>query len=118
MDGMGFNLFGNGSCTIDAVQDSTTGKIVLQHPLPGHRGTAGRNTIEVPGIWRFDANIGKTFRITESKSLQIRMDATNILNHPNVNNPQLDINSNTAFGIITSKGNDVRTFQGQLRLTF
>jgi hypothetical protein len=117
-DRAGFNLYANGSCTIDAVADGTTGKVLLQHPLPGKRGTLGRNTIEQPGTWRFDANMSKTFQITESKSLQIRMDALNILNHPNVNNPQLDINSNTAFGIITSKGNDVRQFQGQLRFSF
>jgi hypothetical protein len=117
-DRMGYNPYAAGQCTIDALQDSATGKIVLQHPQPGKRGTAGRNTIENPGTWRFDANMSKTFQLTESKSLQIRMDATNILNHPNVNNPTFDINSNTAFGIITAKGNDVRTFQGQLRLTF
>jgi hypothetical protein len=117
-DRMGFNMFTNNSCTLDALADGTTGQIILQHPLPGTRGNLGRNTIELPGTWRFDANMSKTFRLTESKSLQIRMDATNILNHPNVNNPTLDINSNTNFGIITGKGNDVRQFQGQLRLTF
>jgi len=116
-DRMGFNMFANNSCTLDALADSS-GNIIFQHPLPGKRGSLGRNTVELPGTWRLDANMSKTFRLTESKSLQLRMDATNVLNHPNVNNPTLDINSNTGFGIITGKGNDVRQFQGQLRLTF
>jgi hypothetical protein len=34
------------------------------------------------GNWRFDANLGKTFRISESKSLQVGFDAQNVLNHP------------------------------------
>jgi hypothetical protein len=117
-DSLGFNLFANNSCTIDAVMDGRTGQIILQHPQPGRRGTFGRNTIELPGTWRFDANMSKTFRLTESKSLQIRVDATNILNHPNINNPTTDINGNSQLGIITGKGNDVRQFQAQMRLTF
>jgi hypothetical protein len=32
-------------------------------------------------------NISKQFRISESKSLQLRIDATNVLNHPTPNNP-------------------------------
>jgi hypothetical protein len=121
-DRMGFNMFGNNSCQLDALADEN-GNIVLQHPAPGRRGNLGQNTIEYPGTWKLDANMSKTFRLTESKSLQLRFDATNVLNHPNIpttgnSAPTLDINSNTAFGIITAKGNDVRTFQGQLRLTF
>jgi hypothetical protein len=68
-------------CTLQAVQDTTTGQIVLQNPRPGKRGTLGRQVIELPGQWNFDAAISKTFRITEQKNLQFRMDATNILNH-------------------------------------
>ena len=115
-DRLGFSLYSN--CTNDAVMDAKTGKMLFQHPQPGSRGTAGRNTIELPGTWRFDANMSKTFRVTESKNVQIRFDATNILNHPNMGTPTVDTNSNTPFGVITAKGTDTRQFQGQLRLTF
>jgi len=116
----------NGSCTLDALAlrnpDGTAGQIVLQNPLPGHRGTLGRNTIELPGTRQFDANLSKTFRITESKSLQFRMDATNVLNHPNVNNPNLDLTNSTNFGQISSKQtnpvSNPRQFQAQLRFNF
>src|SRR6185295_17566904 len=69
-------------CTLQAVTDAKTGQIILQNPHPGTRGTIGRQTIELPGTWSFDANISKTVRISESKSAQIRVDSTNILNHP------------------------------------
>src|SRR5678815_4405651 len=94
-----------------------TGQIVLQHAQPGKVGTYGQNKIERPGTWRFDANLQKAFRLTESKSLQVRFDATNIMNHPQPANPTLDINSDTPFGRITTKTGG-RAFQGQLRLTF
>ena len=43
--------------------------------------------LRLPGRWFFDANISKAFRISETKSIQIRFDANNILNHPNFANP-------------------------------
>ena len=104
-------------CTLQAVADSA-GNVVLENPQPGNRGTAGRQTIEYPGTWDIDANIRKSFRISESKSVQVRFDATNILNHPGINNPTLNINATNNFGYIADKNNNRRTFQGQLRLTF
>jgi hypothetical protein len=92
-------------------------RIVLQHPQPGTRGNLGANTIMGMGVWRFDANLGKTFRLSESKSLQIRIDTLNVLNHPQPANPNLSITGNAPFGQITTKSGQ-RSFQGQLRLTF
>jgi hypothetical protein len=105
-----------GQCTIDAVADAS-GKIVLQHPQPGTRGTMGQRSVEGPGQWRFDANLQKSFRLSESKTLQFRMDARNILNHPEPNAPTLSINA-ANFGTINGKTTLHRQFQGQLRLTF
>jgi hypothetical protein len=92
--------------------------VILQNPQPGMRGTLGQKTIEGVGNWSLDANISKTFRISESKSLQVRMDATNITNHPGMNAPSLNITTTTVFGQITNKPNNVRQFQGQLRFSF
>jgi hypothetical protein len=60
-------------------------------------------------------NASKSFRVSESKSLQTRMDATNILNHATPNQLTLGAGS---LGTITSKGNQIRQFQGTLRITF
>jgi hypothetical protein len=117
-DAMGFNIrtgITNG-CPLRAIANSS-GQIVLQNPAPGKRGTLGQQSIIQPGSWTMDASLSKQFRLTESKSLQLRFDGTNVLNHPLYNNPQLNIN-NTSFGTIASKGNQTRTFQGQLRFQF
>lgn len=112
----------------DAVGNPTQyGLIVLQNPQPGQRGNLGLNAIKGPAIWRFDTNLEKSFRITESKSLRFRADAFNVLNHPQPANPNLSINPNLApgpnfgtaipFGQITAKTGG-RTIQGQLRFQF
>jgi hypothetical protein len=49
-----------------------------------------------------DASLSKQFRITESKQVQLRFDATNVMNHPQPNNPQYSIN-NAAFGTINGE---------------
>jgi hypothetical protein len=107
-------------CTIDAVKDAS-GNYVLQNPAPGTRGTLGQRVMEGPGQWRFDANLQKAFRISESKTLQFRLDARNILNHPEPNAPALQINPvnpPATFGTINGKTNLRRQFQAQLRFTF
>ena len=101
---------------LDAAYDAS-GRVVLQHPEPGTRGTLGQRVIEGPGQWRFDANLQKSFRISESKSLQFRMDARNILNHPELNAPSFAISA-ANFGTINGKTNLRRQFQAQLRLSF
>ena len=90
----------------------------LQNPLPGRRGNVGRKTIEGSGTWSFDANLAKNIKVSESKIPSLRVDALNVLNHPNPGTPTLNINSTSAFGLIQTKGNDHRTFQGTLRLNF
>jgi hypothetical protein len=121
-DALGYNLStAAGVCTLSAVADSS-GRILLQNPLPGRRGTLGQRTITGPGTWSLDGSLSKTFRVSESKQVQIRFDATNVLNHPTAfgtggNAPQYSIN-NQNFGEIAAKGNQAREFQGQLRFQF
>jgi hypothetical protein len=104
-------------CTLQAVSDSS-GKIVLQNPQPGSRGSLGLASLTLPGNWSFDASMSKSVRIAEGKQLQIRLDSTNVLNHPVPSNPFLNINGNTPFGSIQDKGNQRRFFKGSVRLNF
>ena len=94
---------------------------VLQHSLPGTQGTQGARMLRLPGRWFFDANISKTFRLSETKSLQFRVDANNILNHPNPGEPNFNVNS-ADFGRITankvSNAASPRSFQAQIRFAF
>jgi hypothetical protein len=109
-----------GACTLNAIADSATGQILLQNAPPGRRGTLGMNSLQGPGRWRFDANLAKSFRVSETKALQFRLDATNVFNHPEPATPVLDIND-ADFGLITgvnAKSQLRRQFQAQLRFTF
>jgi hypothetical protein len=105
-------------CTLQAVTDAKTGQILLQNPQPGNRGTLGRQTLELPGQWSFDAAMSKFVRIGESKTVQVRLDATNVFNHPVPSNPVLDINATNQFGLIQNKNDSRRQFKGTLRLNF
>ena len=102
-------------CTNTALADEN-GNIVLQNAAPGQPGTLGLRTIEGPGRWDMDANLQKSFRISESKNLTFRVDANNVFNHPTPGNPNLNLNSGT-FGEITTKTGS-RTLQAQIRLEF
>jgi hypothetical protein len=92
---------------------------VLVNPNPGEFGTLGHRALSYWGQFSFDANAQKTFRLTESKQLSIRIDATNVLNHPQPAIPNFGPDN---FGTITGfQGNaktGSRVFQAQARLTF
>jgi len=112
------------SCTLNAVADSKTNQVILQNPLPGRRGNSGLRQLEGPGLWRFDANMSKSVKVGETKTIQFRVDALNVLNHPEPStaaaNFITDIN-NANFGLITgvnAKTTLHRQFQAQLRFSF
>ena len=106
-------------CTISALAarnpDGTPGELLLKYPMPGKVGNLGRGNIYYFGQWSLDMNASKTFQVTESKSFQIRFDATNVLNHPVPDQPTLSAGS---LGRIGGKGDQTRQFQGQLRINF
>lgn len=99
------------------LSDGRTVQYLLVNPTPGKQGNLGLTTVEGLGVIRFDANLSKTFRISESKSMQIRIDATNVLNHPTPPGPTLNINDDD-FGYLIGDKTGRRAFQGQLRFTF
>ncbi|PYS36435.1 MAG: hypothetical protein DMG14_24410 [Acidobacteria bacterium] len=116
------------ACTLTAVADQS-GNIILQNPKPGTRGNLGQNVIELAGIWSLDTSLAKRIKISETKRLQFRLDAANVLNHPQPSSAlsaggtvipggaDLNINSNVTFGNISTK-TGTRTFQAQMRLEF
>jgi hypothetical protein len=115
-------------CTLNAVADSN-GRIVLQTPQPGTRGSLGQSSIELPGLFSLDTAMSKAFQIRESMFLRFRVDALNVLNHPYPvfntpsfagpgGNPALNLTTGSLrFGDITTKTGG-RQFLAQLRLEF
>jgi len=58
-----------------------------------------------PVLPRIDGNLSKLFHLTESKTLQVRIDAYNALNHPLPAAAALNINGTgtASFGTIATK---------------
>jgi Ca-activated chloride channel homolog len=54
---------------------------VFINPAPAQRGNFQQNSLSQPAIWSADMMLGKSIRIAEGKSLQFRIDATNVFNH-------------------------------------
>jgi hypothetical protein len=138
-----------GSCTLQAIaltaydSDGTAlpyagneelyaSRIVLQNPQPGHQGTFGRNQINMPGKWSLDMALSKAIRIREDVNVQLRIDATNLFNHPHPSwgqwpsgerviveiPPQSNINDTAnVWGLLNDKVGG-RTFQLTGRVNF
>jgi hypothetical protein len=104
------------SCSNNALAAAENGQMLVVNSRPGTLGNLGDGVIIGPGDFRFDLSASKAFRISESMTAQIRIDGQNVLNHPILGNPNLNING-TTFGQITTVTGS-RKFQGQLRFTF
>jgi hypothetical protein len=83
----------------------------------GATGNAARNMFQGPGFLQFDASLSRSFKVREGKSLTLRLDALNLLNHPNLGLPVGD-QSNQNFGQITSAIGNPRILQGAAKFTF
>ena len=114
-------------CTLNALQNASS-QVVLQTPLPGKRGTLGINTFENVGTWTADMAVQKRVKLTESKSMTVRLDATNVFNHPTpglaggffaavAGVPDLGVQSGNPFATLNTK-NGQRRFQLKARLDF
>jgi len=115
------------NCTLNAVRTVGTNQVVLQTPLPGTRGTLGQNRFENLGNWAADMAVQKQVRVSESKSVTVRLDATNIFNHPTpgqgglfapaVGASDLGLQGLNNFGAVTTKSGN-RRFQLKARFDF
>src|SRR5690348_6699076 len=88
----------------------------------GTFGNVGRNAFHGMTQFQFDAEVSRKFPITERVALSLRVEAFNVLNHPNFGGPSAGLTSNgiaaaPKFGLISSAG-AARVFQGALKLTF
>ncbi len=99
-----------------AIADSS-GKILLQHAAYGQIGNMGQNWIEGPGTVGFDLNLLKHIQVGEKRNVTFRLDAVNVLNHPNWGNPVVNMNSAT-FGLVAVPTTGNRQFTFNVRLDF
>ena len=103
------------------------GQIILVNPQPGQIGTYGLATLRGPSRFDLDMNLIKRFRITETKQFEFRVDAVNVLNHPNFGSPTLNMNgaagtfgriSSLASGLNTGGNGGMRSFVLNTRINF
>jgi len=71
-----------GFCWLNGQADADTGQVLFQNPMPGTRGNFASGQFTSPLTWNTDMALTKVIRISEGKSFQLRIDATNVFNHP------------------------------------
>jgi len=96
----------------------------FSRPAKGTFGDLGRNALRGPGFWNVDASLFKRFKLTGQSQLEFRIEAQNVFNHVDLNNPDAEIgvpgNLNPNAGLITSTAPNwnPRNVQFALRFQF
>jgi hypothetical protein len=78
-------------------------------PASGTFGNVRRNSLNGPSALTFNTSVTRKIGLGESRSLQLRFETFNLLNHPNLGNPNSSLNS-AHVGRILSQNGDGRTF--------
>lgn len=89
----------------------------VSEPLLEQDGTSGRNHLRLDGLTDLDLQVSKLFKITESKSFQLRWESFNALNHPNFNGYQNSFAS-PIFNTYTSTETNMRQMQVTVKFIF
>jgi hypothetical protein len=113
------NVYGN-QCTSDLRATSPTclwlDRAAFSAAPLGELGNLGIGNIRGPGSWTIDAGVSRIFELGETRQLEFRAEADNILNHANFNSPSGNLNQAT-FGRIQSAG-EPRIMQFALKFVF
>ncbi len=91
-------------------------RAAFQIPAAGTYGNLGQHSLKGPGTFQFDVALSREFPVSEGKTLQLRGEAFNLLNHTNFDVPVSALNSQT-FGRIQNAG-DPRILQFALKFIF
>jgi hypothetical protein len=82
-------------------------------------GTLGRNTFYGPGYSTWDTSLFKNFTLTERVKMQFRTEIFNVLNRPQLVNPDANVNDGSSFGVINgTRQFSERQIQFAFRFTF
>jgi hypothetical protein len=85
-------------------------------PAAGQWGNAGRNSITGPSQFTLNASLGRSFPWRDRYNIDVRLDATNVLNHVTFRNWNTTV-TNAQFGLPVSP-NAMRSIQTTARLRF
>jgi hypothetical protein len=87
-------------------------------PAFGTFGNVGRNTLNGPMYFESDAQLSRLFPIKERFTLDMRIEAFNVLNHPSFSNPSASNPASGSFGEISATSNNARVFQLGGKISF
>ena len=90
----------------------------FSQPEPGELGNTGRNYFIAPRTFQTDASLSKKFRITESMSFDLRVDAKNLTNNASFGLPTATENSSVFGRIRTSVTSSARRIQFSGKFNF
>jgi hypothetical protein len=85
-------------------------------PAPGHWGNAGRGTIAGPTQFSLNGSVSRVFRLTERRSFDLRLDATNFLNHVTISSWSTVVNAYN-YGLPTG-ASPMRSLTANIRFRF
>ncbi len=88
-----------------------------QPSLFGRYGTAPRSICCGPGLNSWDLSVQKDTPLTESKTLEFRLDIFNLANHTRFFNPDGNVTDGSDFGRVKGAG-DPRLMQAALKFIF
>ena len=86
-------------------------------PALGRDGTASRSIVEGPGYRNVDLGVFRDIGLPGRAMLQVRVEATNVLNFVNLQNPGTSLNAPATFGKIRT-ARDMRRIQLGARFSF
>jgi hypothetical protein len=74
----------------------------FQHAPAGQFGDSGVGILRGPGYWNWDLGVSKDFHFDDRRYLTLKIEAFNVLNHPNfvIGNGSTNISDPTSFGRI------------------
>ena len=90
---------------------------VFFNPGAGTLGGLQRRMFDGPWTFDIDMRLKKTVNLTETKKVELLMDAFNALNHPTFWSGDQNINT-TTFGVVSSMSTTLRIVQFGLHYTF
>ena len=85
-------------------------------PVTGFWGTAGRNIVPGPTVFSLNGSLGRVFRLGERRSIDLRFDASNALNHVTITSWGTTLASST-FGLPTA-ASAMRKMTATMRFRF
>jgi hypothetical protein len=96
--------------------DAFLNSAAFVRPASGQWGNAARNSITGPAQFSLNASLARTFRINDHVNMDLKVDATNVLNHVTFTKWNTTVNS-AQFGLPVA-ANAMRTLQPSLRVRF